>query len=442
MISVLQALAVLFLIGFQNANAVNQNDDLASLFENANNNADSSLQVPPNQTDSTPVTEDPVISDPCRNFTSAGDDDAREGNDHWEYRFLQCENDDICTAEASCCECKLLCMKGFECTIPSSQTLPPTPHGTVVKPNNTPSKKPGTIGTINNPDAIMEGNRGIPKTTFTDSTGLDWIAALASIIILLSCCINVTVILRKLQKRGLDLSRYPISVDTADAVTVVGASGKDDPVYVAKVKRHEDIICKFHFRTIPYQPVDGGSSRSFGSNESCGEASGDLECPASPGSVQRRLQKQSRRRSSKLSFWRRHVRKDECCICLENYGQGDTICVPISSSCSHMFHEECVVAWLQHNNRCPLCRVDLMKETKVVDDPPASLGQSDDDEASDTASSPIPTEITQTEQQMEEPQSSESDEEAHNGESDIESETPGQTEESSLNGEDQDNGEH
>ncbi|KAL3932560.1 MAG: hypothetical protein SGBAC_010798, partial [Bacillariaceae sp.] len=116
----------------------------------------------------------------------------------------------------------------------------------------------------------------------TGSSGLDLIAILVSSVILLSCCINAAVILRKLRKRGLDYSRYPIPVDTADAVIQPG--GKDDPVYVAKVKRHEDIICKFHFRTIHYKQIDEGSSRSLrsaGTNGS-GETSCDLDCPTSP----------------------------------------------------------------------------------------------------------------------------------------------------------------
>lgn len=193
------------------------------------------------------------------------------------------------------------------------------------------------------------------------------------------------VILRKLRRRGLEDARYgfmlandPIPVNTDDAVIEPGT--KNDPVFVAKLKRHEDIITKFHFRTLPEWTMGGcghgGSSlslRSTGSGESGGDWSNpDLECPASPGSVRRRLQKQKRR--STLSFWRRQARKDECCICLENYGAGDTICVPITKECNHIFHDDCVIAWLQHNNRCPLCRVDLLKEVKLPADdlPPLS----------------------------------------------------------------------
>lgn len=69
-----------------------------------------------------------------------------------------------------------------------------------------------------------------------------------------------------------------------------------------------------------------------------------------------------------------------------------------------------------------------------MDDLPTSLiGQSG--ESSETPA-PIPSEIIQTEEQMEEPQSSESDEEAHSIESneDHDVEAPQAAEESSLNG--------
>merc|ERR1719387_2392654 len=61
-----------------------------------------------------------------------------------------------------------------------------------------------------------------------------------------------------------------------------------------------------------------------------------------------------------LASWRRPSQKDECCICLEAYKPGDTICVAKTSACDHVFHQECVTEWLQENDQCPLCRVKLM----------------------------------------------------------------------------------
>lgn len=53
--------------------------------------------------------------------------------------------------------------------------------------------------------------------------------------------------------------------------------------------------------------------------------------------------------------------KGECVICLDGYRAGDTVCIAVNESCNHIYHRECVVKWLKKNDRCPLCRVDLMK---------------------------------------------------------------------------------
>ncbi|CAJ1952845.1 unnamed protein product [Cylindrotheca closterium] len=50
----------------------------------------------------------------------------------------------------------------------------------------------------------------------------------------------------------------------------------------------------------------------------------------------------------------------ECCICLENYQPGDKICTAKSDGCDHVFHQQCIEAWLHRHDACPLCRVDLM----------------------------------------------------------------------------------
>eukprot|EP00980_Cylindrotheca_fusiformis_P015095 scaffold4160_cov86-Cylindrotheca_fusiformis.AAC.3 len=63
------------------------------------------------------------------------------------------------------------------------------------------------------------------------------------------------------------------------------------------------------------------------------------------------------------SAWRRPSKNDDycCCICLEAYIPGDTVCIAMTSSCDHVFHKDCILQWLHSNhNECPLCRVDLM----------------------------------------------------------------------------------
>eukprot|EP00980_Cylindrotheca_fusiformis_P003416 scaffold763_cov98-Cylindrotheca_fusiformis.AAC.1 len=67
-----------------------------------------------------------------------------------------------------------------------------------------------------------------------------------------------------------------------------------------------------------------------------------------------------------LSYWKKKpVQSSECSICLELYKAGDTICVSKSPDCDHVFHEECISAWLSTHDHCPLCRVDLMSENSI-----------------------------------------------------------------------------
>ncbi|CAH9145401.1 unnamed protein product [Cuscuta epithymum] len=48
-----------------------------------------------------------------------------------------------------------------------------------------------------------------------------------------------------------------------------------------------------------------------------------------------------------------------CSVCLAEYKEGDVI-TPLEPSCSHIFHNECVVKWLRKNRRCPLCRSQVV----------------------------------------------------------------------------------
>ena len=60
----------------------------------------------------------------------------------------------------------------------------------------------------------------------------------------------------------------------------------------------------------------------------------------------------------------------ECSICLDNFNSNDVIAwakdggdpTPISGAasddtgCDHIFHQECLISWLQQHDDCPLCR--------------------------------------------------------------------------------------
>lgn len=45
-----------------------------------------------------------------------------------------------------------------------------------------------------------------------------------------------------------------------------------------------------------------------------------------------------------------------CSICLCEYEEGDKL---VSLPCNHVFHEDCITSWTDHNKRCPLCNTDL-----------------------------------------------------------------------------------
>lgn len=66
--------------------------------------------------------------------------------------------------------------------------------------------------------------------------------------------------------------------------------------------------------------------------------------------------------SEHLASWTKPSAKDECCICLEAYAKGETICVAGVKSCNHVFHESCIKEWLRKQDQCPLCRVDLLAD--------------------------------------------------------------------------------
>lgn len=51
--------------------------------------------------------------------------------------------------------------------------------------------------------------------------------------------------------------------------------------------------------------------------------------------------------------------KPNCCICITDINLGElTVMLP----CGHLFHDPCVVNWLEKNNTCPVCRFELPSE--------------------------------------------------------------------------------
>ena len=60
-----------------------------------------------------------------------------------------------------------------------------------------------------------------------------------------------------------------------------------------------------------------------------------------------------------------------CSICLSEYKKNEEICYSRNPACPHMFHKECILEWIMHNNECPNCRQVFLDPT--FDDP--ALGE-------------------------------------------------------------------
>ncbi|PIA50591.1 hypothetical protein AQUCO_01200056v1 [Aquilegia coerulea] len=70
-------------------------------------------------------------------------------------------------------------------------------------------------------------------------------------------------------------------------------------------------------------------------------------CPASKWSIEK----------LKFTRYRDHLVKDVCCsICKDEIACDSEV---REMSCSHVFHDPCIVQWLLIQNTCPLCRLKL-----------------------------------------------------------------------------------
>mmetsp|Transcript_452 Transcript_452/g.658 ORF Transcript_452/g.658 Transcript_452/m.658 type:complete len:203 (-) Transcript_452:186-794(-) len=47
------------------------------------------------------------------------------------------------------------------------------------------------------------------------------------------------------------------------------------------------------------------------------------------------------------------MNSNTCSICIDKFQEGDGV---IISACSHVFHRDCVLEWLQKKDECPMCR--------------------------------------------------------------------------------------
>mmetsp|Transcript_23659 Transcript_23659/g.28888 ORF Transcript_23659/g.28888 Transcript_23659/m.28888 type:complete len:211 (-) Transcript_23659:70-702(-) len=83
-------------------------------------------------------------------------------------------------------------------------------------------------------------------------------------------------------------------------------------------------------------------------------------------------------KKEKSSIFRRisyFMNRDMCCaICLGEYDVGDSVCWSYNPECTHAFHTDCILEWLEKNKDCPCCRnkfvlsIGERKKLGLVDD--------------------------------------------------------------------------
>jgi hypothetical protein len=122
--------------------------------------------------------------------------------------------------------------------------------------------------------------------------------------------------------------------------------------------RYEKILTKFHFQTV-LPDKSNTNLESIRSTEAAAAAQEDEEDGATPPKEESGPPTATSL-SQRLASWRKPSAKDECCICLDGYHPGETICAAATPECNHVFHQECVVEWMTSHDECPLCRVNLM----------------------------------------------------------------------------------
>lgn len=52
-----------------------------------------------------------------------------------------------------------------------------------------------------------------------------------------------------------------------------------------------------------------------------------------------------------------------CPICLCGYKKGDMLVV--SNHCTHCFHKDCILEWLDKHDECPICRVNMITDSEL-----------------------------------------------------------------------------
>jgi len=94
----------------------------------------------------------------------------------------------------------------------------------------------------------------------------------------------------------------------------------------------------------------------------------DVDLESSDGTASRNLMSATNRDSCK-SVASSEPDDDErsssdlCAICLGNYASNDELI--LAKYCTHCFHRECILEWLERHNDCPICRSTMITENEL-----------------------------------------------------------------------------
>ncbi|KAJ8274078.1 hypothetical protein COCON_G00087030 [Conger conger] len=77
----------------------------------------------------------------------------------------------------------------------------------------------------------------------------------------------------------------------------------------------------------------------------------------------------------------------ECPVCKEDYSVGESV---RQLPCNHLFHNDCIVPWLEQHDTCPVCRKSL-NGLNTATDPPGLSGMSFSPSSSSSSSSSSPS---------------------------------------------------
>eukprot|EP00980_Cylindrotheca_fusiformis_P029727 scaffold23790_cov166-Cylindrotheca_fusiformis.AAC.4 len=183
-----------------------------------------------------------------------------------------------------------------------------------------------------------------------------------AIIVIMCCCALCIITVRKtrMELASSAATRRTTLERRRQRLQSERASVPTKPTSVDPTVRKEQILTKFCFQTVlPDRSRTALESRSVQSGKQEGsppkDGEEDLavgECPSYPGILSKIFRSSAGKKASLAN---------DCCICLNDYRPGETICSPITDKCNHLFHEECVMEWLRDHDPCPLCRVNLME---------------------------------------------------------------------------------